>query len=81
MPFGRVGLARGCEPPFELALDQLRIFEQTHNFRPHDLVQNAISLKRRQGDQVFDLIDDGLPTARCRKSEPGGNGKKTETAI
>ena len=43
MPFGRVGLARGCEPPFELALDQLRIFEQAHNFRPHDLVQKILT--------------------------------------
>src|SRR3974377_1416535 len=45
MPFGRVGLARSREAPFELAMDQLRIFEQSYDFRPHDLVQKHLTYR------------------------------------
>jgi hypothetical protein len=31
--FGRVGLARGCEPSVDFVLDKAGIFEQSHDFR------------------------------------------------
>src|SRR6266446_1042063 len=42
-PFGRVGLARGREPSVDLTLEQLRIFEQAYDFRPHDLVEKVLA--------------------------------------
>jgi len=43
MAFARGGLARSCEPSIEFTLDELRIFEQPHDFGPHDLVQQILT--------------------------------------
>ena len=41
--FGRVGLARGCEPSVDFVLDKAGIFEQSHDFRPHHLVKKILT--------------------------------------
>ena len=42
-PFRRVGLACSGEPSVDLTLEQLRIFEQAYDFRPHDLVEKVLA--------------------------------------
>jgi hypothetical protein len=41
--FGRIGLARGGESPGDLALNELRIFEQSHDFGPDYLVEKVLA--------------------------------------
>src|SRR5437660_9806167 len=41
--FARVGRARSCEPSIEFILDELGIFEQAHDFGPHDFVQQILT--------------------------------------
>ena len=41
--FGRIGLARGGEPSGDLALNELRILEQSHDFGPDDLVEKVLA--------------------------------------
>jgi hypothetical protein len=41
--FGRIGLACGGEPSGDLALNELRILEQSHDFGPDDLVKKVLA--------------------------------------
>jgi hypothetical protein len=41
--FGRIRLACGGEPSVDFVLDESGIFEQSHDFRPHHLVEKILT--------------------------------------
>jgi hypothetical protein len=61
--FGRIGLARGPQPPVEFVLYETRVFKQTHDLFPYDLIQQILTHRTIVADRPAESAPSVRPQA------------------